>query len=142
MGNQLSRLAKPFLLAAPLMVAALLPAAVYGRRSADVAAEADRALVGSLAPTDDGSAVVIDPELLCDPSSAASMTTTFTELDLSGDNHKASVTGLGFDAVTVDLKGWVGEPSGPDKDDIAIRLEKVGGQWCVAGVKSLVAETG
>ena len=107
-----------------------------------MAAEADRALIGSLVSTGDDTAMTIDPEMLCDPSAAATLATTFTEIDVSGDGHKASVTGLGFDSVTVDLKGWVDEPSGPDRDDIMIRLERAGNRWCVADVKTLVAATG
>lgn len=137
MGTHVSRLARPFILAAPLMVAALLPAAVYGQRSNDVAANADRALIGSIMPTGDGTAVTLDPEMLCDPLAAAGLSTTFAELDLHGDSHKASVTGLGFDAVIVDVEGWVDEATGPDRDDIAIRLERTDGDWCVADVTVL-----
>ncbi|MDH4278045.1 MAG: hypothetical protein OEW83_08175 [Acidimicrobiia bacterium] len=141
MGTHPSRLVRPFVLAAPLMILVLLPALLYGQRSRDVAAEADRALVDSFAPTADDTAVALDPEMLCDPSSAATLTTTFTEIDVDGDNHKSSVTGLGFDTVTVDLKGWIDEPSGPNMDDIIIRLERSGGGWCVADVKTLVTES-
>ncbi len=141
MGTHPSRLAKPFILAAPLMAAALIPAVIYGQRSRDVAAEADRALVASLAPAADDTAVALDPDALCDPAAASEMTMTFSEIDLDADNHKASVTGLGFDAVIVDLKGWVDEPSGTNADDIIIRLERSGTGWCVAGVKTRVAGT-
>ena len=142
MGTHLSRLAKPFLLAAPLMLVAVVPAAIYGQRSRDVAAEADRALVAALAPTADGAAVVLEPEMLCDPAAAATMITTFAEIDIDGDSHKSSVSGLGFDAVIVDLKGWIGQPSGRDKDDIVIRLERSDGGWCVADINELAAGGG
>lgn len=141
MGTHLSRLAKPFALAAPLMMVALVPAALYGQRSNDVASEANRALLGSFAPTGNGSAVVLAQEALCDPSAAATSTTSFTEIDLGGDNHKSSVSGLGFDTVTVDLEGWVGEPSGSDKDDITIRLKRSDDGWCVADVTTSVVES-
>ncbi len=137
MGTHLARLAKPFVLAAPLMVAALLPAAFYGQRSRDVAAEADRALVGSFTPTGSGSAVALDSKAFCEPNDAATMTTMFTEIDIGGDNHKSSVNGLRFDTVTVDLEGWVGEPSGQDKDNIKILLQRADGGWCVANVEAL-----
>lgn len=145
MGPHLARLGKPFVLAAPLMVAALLPAAFYGQRSRDVAAEANRALVDSFTPTGGGSAVVLDSEAFCKPSDAATTATTFNEIDIGGDNHKSSVNGLGFDTVTVDLEGWVDEPSGQDKDrdrdSITFLLERSDGAWCVAEVKSLIAES-
>lgn len=141
MGSHLSRLARPFVLAIPLMVGTLLPAALYGERSREVAADADRALVGSLAPTVDGAAVSLDPQMLCDPADADSLDTTFSELDLSGDNHKASVSGLGFDTVNVDVKGLVQGSPGP-KNDITIRLERASRGWCVVDVETAITQPG
>lgn len=139
MGTHLSRLARPFMLAAPLMVAVVLPAAAYGLRSNDVAGQADRALVGSLTSTGDGTAVSLDPEMLCDPVTGAALPTVFAEVDLAGESHKASVTGLGFEAVIVDVEGRLDGASGSTPDDISIRLERGGGDWCVADVTVLGA---
>ena len=142
LGSQLMRVAKPFALAGPLMAITLVPAIWYGQRSRDVAAEADRALVASLTAVDDGQTIELDPRALCEPTATERLTTGFTDLDLGADNHKASVTGLGFDTVTVDVKGRVDQPSGSDPDDITFRLRRVDDGWCVADVMTLSAGDG
>ena len=124
------------------MVAVLLPAFLYGQRSRQVATDADRYLLSSLTTAADGAVVTLDPMSFCDPVTAELVTTTFVELNLDGDNHKASVTGLGFDRVTVDLKGWVEEPSttpAASEDDIIIDLQRRSDEWCVTDLRTRVA---
>jgi len=140
MGSQLSRLARPFLLAAPLMAATLVPAVFYGQRSRSVAAEANQVLIAALAEVDEGPSRALSRDALCDPAAADSFTMTFSQVDLGDKSHKSSISGLGFDAATVDLKGWVDEPSGTIRDDIIVRLKRSGDRWCITNVKTLVAE--
>ncbi len=133
MGTTISRMTRPFVMVGPLMVMILVPAFLYGLQSRRVAQEADDVFVAALAPTADGSGVEFEPSLLCDPGDAATMTTTFTRLDLDGDNHKSSVNGLGFDSVTIDLQGQIDEATA-DSDDISIHLRGVAGRWCITDV--------
>ncbi len=145
MGSHPSRLVKPFLLAAPLMALALVPAFFYGRHSDRVAADADEALMASLDSAADGPGMTLDPEALCDQANTESIATEFAVLDLVDEAHKASVTGLGFDTVTVDLKGWVESPAAIDpdtRDDISVRMERINDDWCVADVVSLAGQSG
>ncbi len=158
MGSQLSRLARPFALAAPLIVVTLVPATLYGLRSQSVADQADRFLVTALGLVDDGPAMALDPGALCDPASVSTMPIDFAAIDVDGDSHKASVTGIGFDAVRVDMVGRLPGPSAATQDDAAVpdgtatqgdiavpddivfRLERSDGGWCVDEVSTLLAE--
>ncbi len=143
----LRRSLRPILLLAPLTLAILVPAVVYGWYSSQAANEAfdfvERALIS------DSEGTRIDPETFCPNVSGEVTSMAFHQLAENTEEARASLSNLGFGAAVVDFKGWLDEPAAVDqtdgedssstnqdlRDDITIsvtRNDAVAGEpWCI-----------
>ncbi len=113
--SALSRSLRPLLMLAPLTLAVIVPASIYGWYSSQAANDAFSFVEAALIVDSDGTTV--DQASFCAGVPGEVSALSFHELAENLDEARASLSNLGFGAAIVDFKGWLDEPLGPGEDD-------------------------
>lgn len=143
--SALGRSLRPIIVLAPLTLAVLVPGAIYGLYSSRAANDAFSFVEAAMIVDNEGTS--LDPAGFCDGEDAGAADLTFYELAENADEARASLTNVGFNAATVDFKGWLEAPTASDtaaesgssteqdlRDDISFIVSRHNSSWCIEDI--------
>ncbi len=111
----LGRSLRPLLMLAPLTLAVIVPAVIYGWYSSRAADDAFAFVEEALISDADGTS--IDQASFCEGVASDVSALSFHQLVENVDGARASLSNLGFGTAVVDFKGWLDEPQAVEEDD-------------------------